>query len=464
MTIRWAIVSICIAFPYCGRDAPTSARKPPSVASVDITADAETLLVNESQHLDVVLRDSTGGILSGRTLQWTIQDSSVVILEAAFNGGSVIGKRAGRTRVIASSEGHRDSANVVVGFIFSAIWAGGAHTCGLLIRGEVRCWGANGKGQLGDGDFNLETTPHGLVGTTRFSVVAMGGAHTCAVTSIGTLYCWGSNEFDQLGVGRNDASTFQPEQVSGSTAYRTVSAGTYHSCAIAVTDAVYCWGNNAGGELGIGVAGDPQNAPVPVLGDVKFQQVRAAPGFTCGLGIDGSVYCWGVNAVGQLGDGTTTHRLSPTPIASSLKFKQLDAATNYACAVSVTDELYCWGDIPDFLDQRDSIPFPAAPDFRFLSVSLSNDFLCGISTSGVGLCWGKNQYGDLGTGNTNNSFSPIPIALNASLKALVTGGYHACALDSSNVGYCWGYNSTGQLGQGFLSEADSVPKRVISQP
>ncbi len=459
---RNLVLGAWILCAACG-DAPTSQPPLPTpVASIELGASAESLLVGHSTLLSVVLKDSTGAVLTNRPLTWLSRDTSVVIVEGIYGSGSVVSKRSGRTWVIVTNEALHDSASIVSGYLFSSVAAGQGHTCGLLVHGELYCWGDNSRGQLADSQLGFKTSPSPVDSTRRYTTVSLGGAFTCGLTSTDGLYCWGSNELGQVGVGLSQTVVSTPVQVSGS--YRSINAGQYHACAVATTGAAFCWGNNTVGELGIGVADFDRTAPVQVNGNIAFRDVSPGYGFTCGLAMSDSIYCWGDNRVGQLGDGTTTTRYVPAPIASSVAFKQVDAAAGYACGLSVGGELYCWGNMPDTLDQRDSIPFLAAPSLLFSSIDVSNDFACGVTTTAVAVCWGGNHYGNLGTGTSANSFTPTPIGTTGSFRYVVTGGLHACGLDLSDIIFCWGYNSTGQLGRGFSSQMDSVPRRVMDQP
>jgi alpha-tubulin suppressor-like RCC1 family protein len=186
-------------------------------------------------------------------------------------------------------------------------------------------------------------------GGLAFQVVTAGGfeiGHTCGVVAGGVAYCWGDNEQGQLGTGSADFDPHPlPMAVSGAFAFVSLTAGLgSHTCGLLGSGAAYCWGENTFGALGDGST-TPRATPVPVSGGLVFTALKAGGfiGHTCGLTDGGSGYCWGENERGQVGDGSTTDRLSPSPVAGGLLFADLDAGFRHTCARTTSDVLYCWG-------------------------------------------------------------------------------------------------------------------------
>ncbi len=222
----------------------------------------------------------------------------------------------------------------------AAISAGSGHTCALTTSGGVKCWGANGVGQLGNGTntgpqicvgLGCSTTPVDVSGLTAgVTAVSTGAGHTCALTTAGGVKCWGSNGSGELGDGGFTAPkqpNATPVDVSGlTTGVAVVSAGGGHTCALTTAGGVKCWGDNTYGELGNGISGGPEacfeGAPCSTTavdvtglpGGVVAISAAVGGGHTCALTTSSGVKCWGYNYFGQLGDGTTTNRSAPVDV------------------------------------------------------------------------------------------------------------------------------------------------------
>jgi alpha-tubulin suppressor-like RCC1 family protein len=195
------------------------------------------------------------------------------------------------------------------------IATGAYHTCALLQDRTLRCWGQNGRGQLGDGTITDASIPVAVTGLTNVAALAGGGAHTCAVLKDGTVYCWGDNEFGQAGDGAGQSST--PMQVVGITEGVAVTTGWRHTCGLMRGGTVLCWGQNQFGQLGNATTAN-SGTPVPVSGITDAVDITAGWWHhSCALRASGRVRCWGMNEWGQLGDGTTTPSTSPVTMSGT---------------------------------------------------------------------------------------------------------------------------------------------------
>jgi alpha-tubulin suppressor-like RCC1 family protein len=180
-------------------------------------------------------------------------------------------------------------------------------------------------------------------GPWDWSAIAAGGVHTCAIRQGGTAYCWGLGREGQLGNGGNSVDEYFPQQVSGGVQFDSVTAGYKHSCALSQSNAIWCWGDNTDGQLGNG-GNASSNVPVTVAGGLQFASVSAGYSHTCGLLAGGEAYCWGRNNRGQLGNGTTSSQSAPAAVTGGLRFKNLSAGDFHTCGVTIDNVAYCWGD------------------------------------------------------------------------------------------------------------------------
>ena len=212
--------------------------------------------------------------------------------------------------------------------ITASIATGSFHTCARTIGGDAYCWGYNSYGQLGDGTTTHRTTPvktlagAGLAAGTVASISA-GGYHTCATSTPGDAYCWGNNEWGRLGDGTTTQRT-APVKVSAGAGLTSgtvadIAVGDFHTCARTSTSDAYCWGYGYYGQLGNGNTAAQSTTPTKVitgdgLASGTVVGLTAGNVHTCASTTTGDAYCWGDNAYGQLGDGTTTSSAAPTEV------------------------------------------------------------------------------------------------------------------------------------------------------
>jgi alpha-tubulin suppressor-like RCC1 family protein len=179
--------------------------------------------------------------------------------------------------------------------------------------------------------------------------MAAGERHTCAVTQVaynsyyGDVYCWGDNADGQLGIDSLTGIPFPVRaELPAGLHLVLVTAGRRHSCALVQTGEAYCWGANEGGQLGLGDATN-RRTPVLVTGGHVFGDLEAGAAFTCGL-VSGAAYCWGDNTVGQLGDSSNASSSVPVPVVGSHTFHLLVLGRAHACGIDDQYLLWCWGD------------------------------------------------------------------------------------------------------------------------
>lgn len=192
------------------------------------------------------------------------------------------------------------------------ITAGTEHTCALTTTGGVKCWGANYYGELGDGTLTLRSAPANVAGlTSGVASIMAGGTHTCAITTLGQVKCWGENSRGQVGDASFVNRTTAVNVTGLASGVTNLSLGYWHSCAFTSSNGVKCWGQNYNGALGDGTLTD-RNIPVDVFGLTSGVSQLAAAGFhSCVRMVTGEVQCWGYNNVGRLGDGTLITRTTP---------------------------------------------------------------------------------------------------------------------------------------------------------
>jgi alpha-tubulin suppressor-like RCC1 family protein len=349
-----------------------------------------------------------------------------------------------------SSEQHLMVTGESFGDDYVAIDAGDSYTCAVRTNGTMGCWGNNSDGRLGDGTQTFRSAPVAVSGVTDMRNVSAGSQSTCAIRADGAVLCWGYGSFGQIGDGRGARST--PMRVVNVTSSRVVS-GNYHACAIDGSNPVKCWGLGDDGQLGDG-AGVSRSTPTSVTKTwgTGHSVLTMALGqyHTCAVLDDASVWCWGYNAYGQLGDGTTTSTKIPVAVTGLGPAAWVAAGDYFSCAALVDGTVWCWGqDGSGQLGDGGSTDRPVPVQVPSVSsvdkVVAGSHFACAhitVSSNNV-WCWGENDHGQLGIGTTANS-PPTNLAFTAT--EVQAGNIHACAIDGAGALWCWGFNGQGQFG------------------
>jgi alpha-tubulin suppressor-like RCC1 family protein len=339
----------------------------------------------------------------------------------------------------------------------ASVAGGDDYTCAVMTGGSAKCWGRNDRAGLGDNSNQHRATPVDVVGLASVAAIAPGTEHTCARDTNGAAWCWGRNRVGQLGNGlfQGGLGNGTPGLVSGlSSGVAAIASGIDHSCALTTTGGVKCWGGNANGQLGDGTTVN-KAVPTDVPGLTSgVAYIAASDAFTCAVTTGGAVKCWGWNGNGQLGDGTQTQRLVPTDVSGlSSGIATLSLGESYTCAVTTGGGVTCWGlnsdgQLGDGTTTRRLTPVSVIGlESGIATVTTGDSHTCALTTGGGVKCWGHNGSNKLADGTTISRSTPVDaIGLGSGVLSLATGGSHSCVVTAGHGLKCWGYNGNGQTG------------------
>lgn len=348
---------------------------------------------------------------------------------------------------------------------YTSIDAGGFHSCAITPSAAVYCWGYNGDGQLGIGSQDNRNVSTPASSSLTFRQLSGGRYHTCGITLAGVAYCWGQNVDGRLGTGDYTPSA-EPVQVGTPVAFQEVGSGWNHSCGLSKAGLAYCWGFNQEGEVGAPIFPDSVTVtyPRPVSGQ-SFKKLGVGGLHSCAVAFDETVWCWGLNNFGQLGDGTTRWTLNnlvdstgkplssmPVPVQSALRFQSVVAGAYHSCGLS-GGAAYCWGDNRQgqlgngsTTNSLTPVPVVMPSGASFASISAGDTYTCAVSTTGQAYCWGDNQFGQFGDGTTTASLTPVTVASGLTFASFSAGETLSCGVTTIGRVYCMGNNLYGQLG------------------
>jgi alpha-tubulin suppressor-like RCC1 family protein len=351
---------------------------------------------------------------------------------------------------------------------------GDRHVC-LAEPSRTRCWGAGADGQLGIGVTPNDTTPVVLPDGAVFVALAAGQAHTCGIDASGGVFCWGSDRDGQLGLGGvapESCGAFpcstRPRPIAGNLRFLALAAGLRFTCGLATDRTVYCWGLNDVGQLGTVAdrdsCGDGRCSRVPLAAAAgrSYVSITAGLSHVCALDPRGTAFCWGYKGLIVAGQHTNaTFTPDAAPVAG-VTFTGLSAGGYHTCGVTAGGSASCWG--IDALGAGPAVLESATPvavigGIRFRAVYSARFTTCGLDGEGAAFCWGPNISGEIGTGpvGTLQRFDqPEPVSGGLRFRTLDPGNSTYCGITDQEATFCWGRGEFGELGSGHANVTTPV--------
>jgi alpha-tubulin suppressor-like RCC1 family protein len=347
-----------------------------------------------------------------------------------------------------------NKSNAIQTIAFGANWkqvfasasnlSGHSSSYGIKNDGTLWSWGNNTSGQLGDGTITHRSSPVQVIGTaTTWSQVASNRSSAAGVKLDGTLWCWGSNTGSSsgaLGDGTTVSKSSPVQTIAFGSTWKQCSVGANHTAAIKTDGTLWSWGFNAYGQLGDGTI-THRSSPVQTTAfGTTWKQVSCGYKHTTAIKQDGTVWSWGLNTNGQLGDGTITHRSSPVQTtAFGTTWKIVSSSGLHTVAIKTDGTFWSWGQNANgqlgdgTLTHRSSPVQTTAFGINWKLCSGGYKTTAAIKTDGTLWSWGFNAYGQLGDGTITHRSSPVQTtAFGINWKQVSTGGLHTLMIQDAN--------------------------------
>jgi alpha-tubulin suppressor-like RCC1 family protein len=363
----------------------------------------------------------------------------------------------------------------------------------------LTAWGDNYLGQLGDGTNANGTIPVEVskLGGAELRAIAGGSRYSLALKDDGTVWAWGDNSFGQLGAGTNaNRSTPVPVQVEDSndpsgflSGVNAIAAGASHSLALKDDGTVWAWGDNQLGQLGDGTT-TSSSTPVQVSDLDGVNAIAADFVFSLALKNDGTVWAWGSNTSGQahrisgqLGDDEITSSSMPVEVGDLPGgVEAITAGGTHGVALKDDGTVWAWGDnasgqLGDGTTTSSSTPVQVSDLDGIEAIAAGGTYSLALKNDGTVWAWGDNQFGQLGDGTTTDgspttcvytgdgrtvsssctdSNTPLQMSEVGGITAVAAGGAHSLALKDDGTVWAWGSNQEGQLGNGTTTLGTNV--------
>ena len=343
-------------------------------------------------------------------------------------------------------------------------------------------WGFNANnGNLGDNTTTNRSSPVQTIAYgANWKQVSSGSYHTACIKTDGTLWIWGWNYRGQIGDNTSTNVSSPVQTITFGTNWKNVSSGVDHCAAIKTDGTLWCWGRNIYGQLGDNTITDKSSPVQTIAFGTNWKQVSAGNGTfaaggnnTAAIKTDGTLWCWGLNSTGQLGDNTVINRSSPVQtIAFGTNWKQVSAGNGNFAAIKNDGTLWTcgynlYGQLGDNSIVKKSSPVQTvAYGTNWKQVSCGHSHTAAIKTDGTLWIWGGNTtYGNLGDNTTVSRSSPVQtIAYGTNWKSVTCASQHTAAIKTDGTLWIWGDNQYGQLGNNTLVSKSSPIQTILYGP
>jgi alpha-tubulin suppressor-like RCC1 family protein len=309
-----------------------------------------------------------------------------------------------------------------------------ASTFAIKNNGTLWAWGYNAQAQLGDSTYITRSSPVQIGALTTWSSAAPGPYCTYAIKTDGTLWCWGDGTDGSLGLGDTNIRRSSPVQIGALTNWLQVTAGPYYGLAVKTDGTLWGWGRNTTGQIGDGTAIN-RSSPVQVGSLTTWASVSSRQTGTMAITTSGALYSWGQGGYGSLGTNNTSNRSSPVQVGSLTNWSSVSIA-NHCMAIKTDGTLWAWGNnaqgqlgLGDQVSRSSPVQVGSLQTWRRVSSGIGTGQTHAITTGGALWSWGSNSSANLGHNNTTYLSSPKQVGALTSWAVVSAGEIHTAGLN-----------------------------------
>ena len=334
------------------------------------------------------------------------------------------------------------SSPIQVGSISTATKLGVGASVGAYFAGtDLFTWG--GFPQNGLNKIGTYSSPVQVGASNFWKSIEFGRYGALALSTDGDIYAWGGNNISGQ-MGTTNWVQSNPVQISGISNVASISFTAFSCAAVTASGKLYTWGSASSGQLGNSTTTPNLSSVTQVGALTNWSKAVGGNNYYLSVKTDGTLWTWGSNGSGQLGDGTVVSKSSPIQVGALTSWKSVSTgSTGTSAAITVSGSLWTWGDGSSGIlgtgsTASQSSPVQVGALAVWSNVSLGLNHALAVRTDGTLWSWGKNNLGQLGDGTTADKSSPVQIGALTNWKSVAAGSSNSLAVTTAGEFYAWG--------------------------